>query len=255
MKRYHWLFWITLVYVGFGIGVRASDQPLIFTNSRDEDKSAFRWLSLVYDEAFKRMNLQYEIQRFPEKRGEMLLLQGKVDGELARTEVFVERHPDLILVPVAVAWSDMVAYTLQKDLQVHSWEELAQLDLKVEYRRGVLLAESRLTPLIKPGHLSAANDWETGLKRLVAGRTDVFIDIEIDVGSVLEQGEFYGLTLYKAGALENVYGYPILHSKNASLAVPFEAVLRQMTEDGLIEKFRQQSLVTPPKKAVLPTAY
>lgn len=223
-------------------GVRSEEAPLVFINARGEHNSGYQWLQLVYDEAFKRLGKEYEVSIYPDKRGELLLAQGIVDGDLARTEDFIVLHPNLILVPVAVAWSNVAAFTTREDLVLQQWEDLALYDLKVEYRRGAVLAETRLVPLIKPENLSIANDWETGIRKLLAGRTDVYVDIEVDVISLLASGAFPNTNLKMAGVLEKVYGYPILHPKNAALAKPLEKVLGSMTREGLIESYRRQAL-------------
>lgn len=242
MAKIRGFFGVLLVLVSLCFGVRSEETPLVFINARDEHNSGYQWLQLVYDEAFKRLGKDYEVRIYPDKRGELLLVQGIVDGDLARTKDFIVLHPNLILVPVAVAWTNVAAFTTREDLVLQQWEDLALYDLRVEYRRGSVLAETRLVPIIKPENLSIANDWETGIRKLLAGRTDVYVDMEVDVMSLLASGAFPHANLKMAGILEKVYGYPILHPKNAALAKPLEKVLGSMTREGLIECYRRQAL-------------
>ncbi|MBT1443726.1 hypothetical protein KJI95_04195 [Shewanella sp. JM162201] len=242
MARNHSFYGIILLLACLCSSAMGENKPLIFISARNDTNAGYLWLKLVYDEAFRRLGRQYQVETFPDKRGELLLSQGEVDGDLARSEQFIERNPSLILVPVAVAWTNFTAFSVKEGLKLQRWEDLTADNLKVEYRRGAALAESRLVAIIKPENLSIANDWETGIRKLLAGRTDVYVDAEVDVLSLLASGAFPEGQVKVAGVLEKVDGYPVLHPKNADLAKPLEAVLRSMADEGLIEVYRLQAM-------------
>jgi len=74
----------------------ADTQTIVFGANNDEHTYVGKLAILVYNEAFKRLKMNYEIKIFPLKRLDMSTLSGLVDGDIARTAIWGEKRSDLI---------------------------------------------------------------------------------------------------------------------------------------------------------------
>lgn len=104
------------------------------------------------------------------------------------------------------------------------------------------MCENTLKPLVTADRLSDVTTEDQGLKKLLAGRTDLYCDIDLYVLQLLNSPEFKGATkirkVFDLG--KSVPTYPYLHKKHAELAPRMAVVLRKMKEEGLIESYRRQ---------------
>lgn len=76
------------------------------------------------------------------------------------------------------------------------------------------------------------------MKKLMAGRTDIYVDLDIDLVEILRSPEFIQSDIHIAGVVEEVVAHSYLHKRYASLAPKLSAILKDMKQDGLIEKYR-----------------
>ena len=78
------------------------------------------------------------------------------------------------------------------------------------------------------------------MKKILAGHTDFFCDLDNAVLTVLTDPEFKGGSrvrkLLDFGRPLSLY--PYLHQKNAALAPRLAAALKQMKTEGLIDRYR-----------------
>ena len=208
---------------------------MVFTKTKAEYTG--RWTYLVFSEAFRRLGKELVFETYPPNRCSFLANAGKVDGELGRIYSYAENHPNLVRVeePItSVYWS---AYTTDPAVKIDGWESMRGTDYKVEYRIGMEQAKNKLSKIVKAENLSYVNSVTHGLKKLIAGRTDIYIDIEESVEPSLASKEFKDAKIRKAGILEEETIHAYLHKKNESYAQPLSNILKRMKSNGFFEAY------------------
>ncbi len=197
---------------------------------------------LIYQDAFQRLGRKLEIRYAPLRRTEVLHRNAMVDGDVGRTDAFHKQFPEMIRVPEATVSVRYSAYSLLPNIQVDGWDSLRWSSLRIEYLRGELLSSFRLQDIGPSAQLTQVDSLTLGLRKLFAGRTDLFIGMEEGVHHVLGKLEFRGQKLHQAGFLESVDGHVYLQPKHKELAAELADVLRQMKQEGVIKRYRQQAL-------------
>ncbi|OEU64184.1 MAG: hypothetical protein BA870_10295 [Desulfuromonadales bacterium C00003094] len=94
-----------------------------------------------------------------------------------------------------------------------------------------------MTEVVEPARLSAVATPRQGLKKLIRGRTDVFIDAEVVIDPLLKQDEFQWANLVVVGVMEEITIHAYLHKRHAPLAAQLSAVLKDIKSEGLIEHY------------------
>lgn len=223
-------------------------QPVIhLVSSMDTRLSPLgRWLELVYREAFSRLGYRLDYQGYPGGRAPLLAERGEVDGEIHRAAEYLHQTANLIRVPEPHFQVSYVAYAVKPGLAVQGWLGLGQLPgLRVEYRRGAKHAETMLNEMIKPESLDNIATTEQGLRKLVVGRSDIFVEQELVLEPMLarlRQRSHEFDDVYRAGLLESVDTYAYLYKEHAALARQLADTLRAMKQEGLIERYRLQAI-------------
>ncbi len=223
----------------------ARSQPTPFYIVADANPNTYgsRWASLIYTEAFKRLGIPFQLDHYTLKRRSVQADDGSVDGEASRVYGYGATHPNLIRVEESVMDFNFALFTANPAVRVQQLEDLrSSANLLVEYRRGILMCENTLKPLVPPERISDVTTEEQGVKKLLAGRTDLYCDIDVFVLQLLHSPEFKNATnvrkVFDLG--KSVPTYPYLHRKHAELAPRLAAVLKKMKAEGLIEAYRLQ---------------
>lgn len=221
---------------------RAAAQQFVLAGTDDTKQSFYgAWLTLIYDEAFRRLGYDFVFQGFPAKRAAAMAESGQIDGEIQRVADYGQHHPNLVRVEESHFSMRYAAYAARPMAPLAGWRSLAGSTYRVEYRSGVTLCERALTDLVAPVRLSSVTSVPVGLRKLQRGRTDLFIDADRIVESYLAKDEFRDAGLVKVGMMEEVAFYAFLHKRHALLAPALARVLRDMKGEGLIERFRLQA--------------
>jgi len=219
----------------------AGPAPIVLGTDYDRNTFAGKWYLRIYGEAFKRLDIPIEFVTFPTKRLSIEVDEGRVDGEAARVYGYAAAHPDLVRVEESVFDVVFSLYAANPALRLDRLEDLRAGSLLGEHRRGVALCENTLRQWLPADRLSNVETTEQGLKKLLAGRTDLYCELNFPVLMALLRPEFEGarekvrrlLDLGKPMPL-----YPYLHQRNATLAPRLAATLKQMKAEGLIERYR-----------------
>jgi len=226
------------------IGMRTNDlaadpgnKTLVMACAVSNDTYLGRVLDLVYREAFRRLGFEFEYRHYPAKRASLTADEGRVDGDLARVYAYGQTHPELIRVEEAPFSDRFVAIATNPEIKLDGWESLRGTTYRVEYLHGYQRAHDKLTEVVEPARLSALSNWRHGLKKLIRGRTDVFIDVENVIEPLLKQDEFQSANLVVVGVMEEITLHAYLHKKHAPLAAQLSAVLKDMKREGLIEQY------------------
>lgn len=214
---------------------------LVLGGSQETYNAVGPWLTLIYTDALGRLGYRLDYRPYPAKRSSVMSDTGSADGEIHRAAGYTLQHPEMVQVAVSHFSFNFAAYaTRPLDLK-GGWQAFKDTPLRIEYRSGITRAEQQLLPLVPAGRLSAANNALVGLRKLQAGRNDVYIDVDALIEPLLAQDEFRQSGVRKVALIETADMYLHLHKRHAELAAKLGPVLADMKKDGLIEKCRIQA--------------
>ena len=159
----------------------AGERPTIVLGGADDVRNSTQgaWLDLIYREAFRRLDYNFKYLAYPARRSAMLSDHGDVDGEIHRVPDYGKMHPTLVRVEEPHFSARFAAYASRSLAVPDGWDSLAQLRYRVEYRMGNLKCETELPSRVDAARLSTVPHAVLGLRKLAAGRTDLYIDGEL----------------------------------------------------------------------------
>ncbi len=236
---------LTVLLFSVNIGVCQENAPVVKDNNfvmafiRPETQYVGKWQKLVHTEVFKRLGIKAEFRNYPPKRASIEADAGNVDGEPARIYQYATEHPNLIRVEENLFSMNYSAFAVQDSIpQLKGWDSLKGTDYRVEYWRGIKITEDNLHRVVRNENLSAITEQVQGLKKLVSGRTDLFVDEESGILTLSQLPEFKDSKIRSVGIMESAPLYPYLHKKHASLAPKMAEIIKAMKAEGLIEQYR-----------------
>jgi len=232
-----------LLFPAAGAVCAAGTEAVVLGTDLPESSFTGKWLRRIYAEAFRRLGIPLEFAVYPLKRLSTMVDAGKLDGELLRAHGYAALHPQLVRVEESVLDVFIVLYAANPDLKLERLEDLSSRDWYADYRRGVGVCESLLTKALPREQVFDVTTTEQGLRKLLAGRSDVFCDFDLAV-----LAELYSQDYGDAGNVRKLFTlgnptplYPYLHGKKAALAPRLAAVLRQMKAEGLVQAYRAEA--------------
>lgn len=219
----------------------AAENRMEIVTDKSMDSPGGKFLNLIYTEAFRRLGITFVYGQYPAKRCSLLSDSGKVDGELSRIYSYNEIHPNVIRVEEPHWTSGFIAVAAAPSLNLDGWESLKHTDYMVNYRRGIKGCETNLPKVVIPANLERVNSVTQGYKKLLRGRSDLFVGAELNIMSVLGADEFKHSKLRIAGVMEQFTAHVFLHKKHKALVPRLESVLRDIKREGLYEKYRENA--------------
>jgi hypothetical protein len=229
-----------LVSVAFPLRSGFAEQ-IVFENPADVEVYATRLANRVYHEAFARLGLEYEVCILPANRALFLADIGKIDGLVHRVASFQRHYPSLVRVDESVVTVDIAVYGVDPALRIESWEDLARAGLRTNYPRSVRFVSDKIAASMPDELVEAVNSRASGLRKLLAGRADLYVDIKEAVDLLLAS-EFPGRKIVKLGTIDQLVLYPYLAAHRASMAPRLAETLRQMKLDGTMDRLRKALL-------------
>ena len=191
---------------------------------------------LILREAFLRMGYDVRFEVLPVKRSELVATTGECDGEVPRSWQYGTSKPSLIRVMPPIFLETLVAYAAKPLTIKDGWDALKGTDLRINFRMGDTKVQKELQDRVPVNQLESVVSSVNGLNKLLAGRADVYINLESDADFILNQPSFKGSTIHKVSRLENVDGYLYLNVKRKELAEPIGRILARMHNDGTSAK-------------------
>jgi hypothetical protein len=231
-------FTLSLFGVLFAQACAAAGEPFVMGTDSEEGTLMGKVYRRVYSEAFRRMDVPLTVVIFPTARLTMVADQGDVHGQPSRVYAYADAHPNQLRVDEVLHDARLALYAFGPGPQPGRTEDLAAGKWRVEYRRGVAVCEKLLKPLVATELLSDVTNAEQGLKKLKAGRTDLYCDIDLAVRSELLTSDFKGIVGYRK-ALDLGTGlplYPYVHKSRAELVPKLARTLKAMKAEGFIER-------------------
>ncbi len=219
----------------------APPKPLILGADADPATFTNRWAALVFAEVFKRLNVPIQIINYPLARRTLLVDAGDIDVDGGRVYAYGEAHPQLIRVTEPWVEFNFTLHTANAAVHLQSLEDLRSTAWLVEYRRGILYCEKTLKALLPADRLSDISSEEQGISKLLAGRTDLYCDLDYVVREVLNLPKFKGATsVRKVLSFGSVPIYFYLQPRHAELAPRLSVIIKKMKEERLIELYQTQ---------------
>ena len=216
----------------------APSRTIVLSSSDDMARSQGRRLSLIYTEAFRRLGYTLVYRSYPAKRSSAMSDAGAVDGEIHRYAGYGESHPNMVRVETPHFSSTFSAYSNRPLVLGDGWTSLAPTHYRVEYRAGAAFSATMLPAVVDQSRLTAAYSAPLGLRKLLYGRSDVYVDAESVVEQQLRQPEFAHAGIRRIAVMESVGMHVFLYKTHRALAVRLAATLADMKREGLLETYR-----------------
>lgn len=212
-----------------------------FVIAVDVEGFGHRYSSRVFTEAFKRLGIPVEIEIYPLARRAALVAEGFIDGEASRVFSYADAHPELVRVEESIIDFRFSLFTANPALRAKNLEDLPA-NAMVEFRRGIMLCENALKKTIPPERLSTVVGTDQGIKKLLAGRSDAYCDIDTFLNEALHSGEIQDPgKVRKLFEIASLPTYPYLFKKHVELAPRLAAVLKKMKAEGLLDRYRTEA--------------
>lgn len=214
---------------------------------RPKDQPITQWLTLVYTEALRKMNIRLTVNIYPSNRTGIMSNQGKVDGELSRVHDYNTKFKNLIRVEEHVSLVRFSGFALDPDFHLNGWESLHDTKYRIVYLRGGKKVSEKLSSIVPSDQLTDIETLVQARKMLIYGRADIFVTSEGPMLSYLKGNKTRNENqkIFHIGLLEEMKGHAWLYKKYAHLAPQFSNTLRKMKTEGLFEIYRDQVGLLP----------
>ncbi len=201
----------------------------------------WKFVHLVSDEMFRRLNIELKYEVLPSKRAGVEANEGRMDGDNARIYGYNKDFPNLLRVEGVIYTMVMAGYATDPTIHLDGWDSLRGTKYKVEYQHGTKFLEVNLSKVVLPENLSTIIRRRQALDKLILGRTDVYIEVRGLVVSFLNQEEFKKAGIREVGVMDTAQLYLYLHKKHSALIPDLEEVLTQIKSEGLYNEYWQQA--------------
>lgn len=216
-------------------GAAEAEQKVMRISTLLEIDPATTIAEQVLGEAYKRLGMSLQVQKYPGERSLVSANDGTTDGELYRKVGMERDYPNLIIVPVPLQTYEIVIFTRGTSFNVSGWESLRPFT--VGFVRGIKIVEQNTLGM----RTEAVPTMQQAFQKMVMGRTDVVVGNRTS-----------GLAAIKALKLDDVRimapplaSFPVyhyLHKKHEALVPRLTAVLTQMQKEKVIERIQKTVL-------------
>ncbi len=194
---------------------------------------ASRILTIAYD----KIGVTIETKELPSERSLRHADSGKIDGELFRGEnaITPETAPNLVKIPVPIAYGQLVVFTKDKNFEVTGWDSLAP------YKIGTLIGLKEAEVNTSGMTVEKSVEPDALFKKLDAGRNDVLV-LPRDLGlMIIKQLNLPGGKAVRIlePPLQEDKLYHYLNKKHQTLIPEITRILQQMEADGEIQRIRE----------------
>ena len=207
-------------------------QALTFVYAYPADHPQTKRLIRLVKEASRRVGYNFVFEHYPAKRATAYAKKGIVDGEMIRVRHYGDLHPELVRVEEHHTVDRFVAYVMNPKIKLNGWGSFRSKGFAIDYRRGVMVPENTLPNIVPEETLFAVDSVASAYRRLVRGRSDIFIDSEGSSENFLnsdsDQNIIEGKKIYRAGFMLITTGHVWLNEKHRHLAPMFSEAFRKM---------------------------
>ena len=217
--------------------------PFVMATHQSETSFQGQWVRRIYTEAFRRLGLPVVLPAIPLQRMTEMLDRGEIDGDVGRVHAHGLAHPELVRVEEPIYDILFGLYTLNPAIELKQVDELAAKPWSATYVRGVAICERLLKPRLQPGNLTPIATDEQGMEMLAMKRVDFYCAADHTMSDLASRERYRQLPPPRlALSMGTLPLYPYLHHRHAALALRLAPVVRAMRAEGLIERYRLESL-------------
>ena len=216
--------------------------PFLMGTDTEETTLVGKWYRRIYNEAFRRMGVPLAVVVLPTARLTTMADEGEVHGQASRLASYAEAHPEQLRVDEVVHEARLALYGFDPTGNASYPAKLADLNKGkwlVEYRRGIVACDKTLRPIVPADKLADATNEEQGLKKLKAGRIDLYCDFDLVVQGEMLTPAFKGVAGFNRVIDLGVKLplYPYVHKSRADLVPKLAAAISKMKTEGLIDRY------------------
>ncbi|MBF0519301.1 MAG: transporter substrate-binding domain-containing protein [Nitrospirae bacterium] len=226
-----------IVYSGDINVIQTDKKDFVMVYTRSTEDSFSLWAYLIYKEALRRMGLNLIFETYPNKRCSYLANDGKVDGEISRYYDYNEKYKNLIRVEEPLSSITWAAYAINPSISLNGWSSLKGTNYRIDYRLGTDKVDSELSKIVNKENLTTVRTVPQGLKKLLTGRTDIYVDVEGTVMIFLNSKEFQSNNIINAGIMEQGTLHTFLHKKNSKYITTLSKILKDMKDEGVFNEY------------------
>ena len=166
---------------------------------------------------------------------------GKIDVEGLRAAGYEDDNPNAVIVRESILTTKYGMATINPEIQLDRLSDLEGKSYRVEYLRGVEPLGDMLNDVVSEGYLFAITSPEQGLHKLLAGRSDVFIDFPGRISALIESLDLSLAGIHVNEFEDDLVVYPVLHRSHTEIAQPLQEVLSEMKAQGLFEQYMEET--------------
>ncbi len=196
----------------------------------------------ILTEGYQRIGIKVKKKYYPMERALKSSNLGKTDGEMARIKGISDKYENLVIIPVVVLTTGIVAFSMKDASVSKGWKSLTPY--KVVIQRGMKIVEKNAKK--HNWKFKSLTHTEQLFKTLVVGRYDVAVTDLLKGLSSLNKlkattkgNKFQNIKLIEP-ALFEVKLYHYLHKKNKDLIPKITTALMEMEKEGLIKIRKDQ---------------
>ena len=209
-------------------------QTLLITSVKHSQMS--KVTQPIITEAYKRLGIEVSYDDYPAKRSLHLANEGKFhDGELHRIIGLEKRYPNLVRVPVVIFKLEAIVISKKLTFKVDGWESIRPYIIGI--RRGIVFSLNGTRDMNR----TILNSNERLFSMLNGNRFDIIILSRINSSKYFSEEKNKNLMVLEP-PIETYEMYHYLHKKNAHLIPELTRVLKDMEEEGLIQKYKDDFL-------------
>lgn len=224
----------------FAGGVVNGQDSYVFVIGRDPaTHHRGMWMKRVFDEAFKRAGIKYTIKYEPLKRASISTDREFVDGDIYRVKNYNNKHSNLYRVPEPTFVGRISAFSANSEIELdNEWESFKDTGLLINYQLGNKIMKENLEAVVESENLEAVYSVEIGLRKLQQGRIDILVAVDDEVKTILKRDEFKNYHVHMAGPMVITPVHAFFLKKHKTLADRISVILKEMKQEGLVEKYR-----------------
>lgn len=234
---------MTLVLM-FGVSnmAQADDTFTMAFGGDPATEPQYLFYSRLYSALFEELGYEFDYVVCPSKRCSEEANKGEVDGEPQRIASYGERYKNMLRVEETVFVNRNIAFASDSAISIDGLADLKNSHYRIDYLRGSVWSEMNLGAVVVPEQLNEVATADQALKRLLRGRTDLFVDLEATVMRLIHRSDFKGAAVVPVGILASNHSYPFVHKSHVELAPRIATLLCQMKADGRYEELLRQSM-------------
>jgi polar amino acid transport system substrate-binding protein len=191
---------------------------------------------LVLSKAYGRLGIDITIQEMPGLRALIYANEGSTDGELFRAAGVEKEYSNLVRIQIPINSVDVVVITKNFSFEVNGWESLKPYRIGIQ--AGITFVESSISNI---GGLKVTRVKNSSqlLRMLENERIDVVVAPRISALLSLADIKSKTIKLLEP-PLKSLPLFHYLNKKHQSLVPELENVLKQMEDEGEIQRIRDE---------------